>query len=53
MALSETGDVKSDVICAKCHDIDPDLAVVVAAWPKLPEAVKRQVVATVRATGSK
>ena len=28
--------------------IDPDLAAVVAAWPGLPEAVRRKVVALVR-----
>jgi hypothetical protein len=31
------------------HELDPDLAAVVAAWDRLPEAVKAGIVAMVRA----
>jgi hypothetical protein len=31
------------------RNIDPDLAIVVAAWPELPEAIRAGIVAMVKA----
>jgi hypothetical protein len=33
------------------HPVDPDLAEVIAAWPGLPEAIRRKVVALLRQAG--
>ena len=37
-----------DAVATDFGPIDPDLAAVVSAWPALPEAVRRDIVATVR-----
>ena len=43
------GGAKSGALSGDSVPIDPDLAAVVAAWPGLPETVRRQVVALVGA----
>ena len=43
------GGAKSGALSGNSAPIDPDLALVVNAWPTLPEATRRQVVAMVRA----
>jgi len=47
------GDDQSGAECgaldAKKADFDPDLAVVVEAWPKLPEAIRAGILAMIRA----
>ena len=42
------GPAKSGALSGDSAPIDPELAAVVAAWPTLPEAVRRQVVALCR-----
>ena len=37
---------------AKIRKTDPDLATVMAAWHKLPEAIKAGILAMVRAAGN-
>jgi hypothetical protein len=41
-------DAKSDALSGDSGAIAPDLAAVVAAWPRLPEAVRRHVLALVQ-----
>ena len=45
------GGAKSGALGAQDAPIDPDLAMVVKRWTSLPEAVKQDVVAIVRAAG--
>ena len=45
------GGAESGAVDARNGEIDPDLALIIASWPGLPEAVCRQVVAMVRAAG--
>ena len=47
---SQTRDAKSDANGARDALIDPDLSVVIDAWPKLPEAIKAGILAMIRAT---
>jgi hypothetical protein len=42
---------ESGAVGAQNGPIDPQLAAVVAAWPTLPEAVRRRVMAMVNAAG--
>jgi len=35
----------------KCNPADPELRVVIAAWPELPEAIRAGIVAMVKAAG--
>jgi hypothetical protein len=44
------GGAESGAVGVQNGPIDPDLAAVVAAWPDLPEAVRRQVAKLVKAT---
>ena len=53
MPLSETGDVKSDVICTQNDEADADLAAVVAAWPTLPDDVRQAVIAAIQGKQTK
>jgi len=46
--FSETGGAESGAVGARMGLSDPDLAAVVNAWPTLPEATRRQVVAMVQ-----
>jgi len=42
---------KSGAVDAREAPLDPDLTVVVEAWPKLPETVKAKMLAMVQAAG--
>ncbi len=48
-ALSEIGAAKSGAVDARNGPIDPDLALVINAWPMLSEASKVEVIAIVKA----
>jgi hypothetical protein len=50
IADSETGGAKSGALSADLAPIDPDLAVVVDAWPTLPADVRCRIVAIIRAS---
>ncbi len=50
-AVSTIGGAKSDVIGAAGGAIDPDLQAILDAWPRLPESVRAEVLAMVRASG--
>jgi hypothetical protein len=42
---------KSGALCTQAAVIDPDLAHVVGAWPALPNAIKKAILALVQASG--
>lgn len=42
-----TGEAESEAVLPESSSIDPDLALVVAAWPSLPSAIRAQIVAMV------
>ena len=46
--IAVQGGAKSGALSGDSAPIDPDLLAVVAAWPTLPQAVRRQVVAMVK-----
>jgi hypothetical protein len=48
--LSPEGGAKSGSAAVEIRPIDPDLARVVTAWPELPEAIRRAVLALVNST---
>jgi nitrous oxide reductase accessory protein NosL len=48
MGVSENPGAKSDVIFNDSANFSPDLAEVIAAWPKLPEEVREKIVAVVQ-----
>jgi hypothetical protein len=45
------GGAKSGALDAKTPAIDPGLAVIIDAWPKVPEAIRAGILALVRAAG--
>ena len=51
-AIAETGGAESGALGGEFDPVDPDLAAVIEAWPKLPEAVRAGILAMVRAAGS-
>jgi hypothetical protein len=50
-AISSSGGAESGAVGADSGPIDPDLAVIIDAWPTLPEAVRRKVVEMVAQAG--
>jgi hypothetical protein len=53
VALSETGDAKSDVICTQSDDADPALSLLAHAWPALSLADRKAILAIVRRASGK
>ena len=47
--FADQSGVISDVVLARKADSDPGLAAVVDAWPELPEAVRADILAMIRA----
>lgn len=50
---SQTDDAESDAFLADSSPIDPDLAMLIHAWPTLRATVKAQIVVVVRAATGK
>jgi hypothetical protein len=47
--VSDQGGAESGELCAENQPIDPNLTVIIEAWPTLPEAIKAGILAMVRA----
>ena len=52
-ALSEMGAAESGAIVAENAPVDPDLQAIIERWPDLPEAMKADIVAMVKAAGER
>jgi hypothetical protein len=50
-ALSNQGGAESGAVTSEIRPIDSNLAHVVSAWPDLPEAIRRAVLALVNTAG--
>jgi hypothetical protein len=50
--FASTGGAESGALGSEIDSLDPGLAEVVKAWPTLPEAVRADILAMVRAAGS-
>jgi hypothetical protein len=43
----KSGGADSGALSADCCTIDPDLATIIAAWPTLPDAIRRAMLALI------